>query len=111
MGWYPWGRKETPVLRKIKKYNRIEKKRYVSKNKLAFLVLAIIVGLLWYGSSDYGFSAFGAIMMLTSLFLIYRETRKFFRKDPVDEQINDLEQQFWDIEIQHKTERRKEKDP
>lgn len=111
MGWYPWGKKQTPVLRKINRYNRVDKKRSVNKNKLAFLALAMLLGLLWYGASGYGASAFGAVILLSSMLMIYMETRKLFRKDPVEEQINDLEQQFWDIEIQNNSERKNKRDP
>lgn len=110
MGFYPWGDKQTPVLRKMKRYKRNSEKRSLNRNKLAFLTLVWLIGWLWYITPSYGSSAFGAVVMLVAMGFAYHDMRRFFHKDPVDEQINDMEQQFWDLEFGRNTGPKKEKE-
>lgn len=108
MGFFPWGNKQTPVLRKMKRYKRNAEKRTVNKSKLAFLTLGWLIGWLWYVTPGYGASAFGAVVMLATMAMMYPTFMRFVRKDPVDEQINDMEQQFWDLEFRKNSDPKKE---
>lgn len=50
----------------------------------------------------------GQIMMLISGIYLYYDIRYIIEKDPVDEIIDDLEQQFWDLENRNDTDPRLE---
>lgn len=78
------------------------------KYRACLAVFMLLIGFLWSLAPDRGAFAMGQIMMLISGIYLYYDIRYIIEKDPVDEIIDDLEQQFWDLENRNDTDPRLE---
>lgn len=101
MKWlYPRRRKTTPILNKLNKHQkRKSKDRGFYKYRIALMVFLLLLGWIWSAAYDKGSSLMGQLMMLFAGIYIAKDLYHLFYPDPVDEAINDLEQQFWDLEF------------
>lgn len=92
--------KNTPVLKKLNKY-KTKNAKTVSfrKYRIGLAVFLLALGWIWSLANDRGAMVMGQLMMLISGIYIFLDARYILSPDPVDEIIDDLEQQFWDIEF------------
>lgn len=107
MAWNFRGRsKKTQMLKKLNKYKKKDAKAIgFRKYRIGLALFLLTVGWIWSLANDRGAMVMGQLMMLISGIYIFIDARYLLSRDPVDEAIDDLEQQFWDIEF------RKDSDP
>lgn len=63
------------------------------------MVFLFLLGWIWSATYDKGSSLMGQLMMFGAGVYMVRDFYHLFWPSPVDEVINDLEQQFWDLEF------------
>lgn len=101
MKWFFFNsNRTTPLLKKLNKHSkRKTRSRDFYKYRSALATFLILVGWVWSLSYDKGNSLLGQLLMLGAALSLGKDLFYLFRADPVDEVINDLEQQFWDLEF------------
>jgi hypothetical protein len=63
------------------------------------MIFLFCLGWIWSAAYDKGSSLMGQLLMLGAGLYMARDVYHLFWPNPVDEVINDLEQQFWDMEF------------
>lgn len=93
-------RKKTTVLKKLHRYKKKDQKAIsFRKYRIGLATFILVIGWLWSLAYDRGASVFGQLLMLVAGVYIFLDVRYLFSGDPVDEEINNLEQQFWAAEF------------
>lgn len=98
--------KKSQVLKRLQKYKRKDERSIAfRKYRIALALFCLAIGWLWSFANDRGATVMGQIMMLVAGIYAFNDIRYLYTRDPVDEIIDDLEQQFWDADF------RKDSDP
>lgn len=97
-------KRESQLVKKLKRYKKKDERTLsFRKYRVSVALMCLAIGWLWSLAHERGAAFMGSTMMIIAAIYIYKDLRYIFSPDPVDEIINDLEQQFWDLDFRKDT--------